>query len=202
MRSRAIVLLTALTALAVTCGSRARAEDNAGQYAKRIFAGAPAAKGKSYACFMRRYDAAHLARHPKQKVKSMTLLVSAEMLPEDKQLNYDFQFKVGFRDRKGVFSTDGSCGHPSAFEESPDKLHVGCGVDCDGGGVSVEMVNADKSVMLRLNSVAIWDDSKPDEEERGSMQGGADDRAFRLDRVKLDACKSMMQSEDDKPATM
>ena len=33
---------------------------------------------KAYACFVRRYDADHLARHPKRKVGMMRLLVSAE----------------------------------------------------------------------------------------------------------------------------
>ena len=43
----------------------------------RMYAGTP---GKTaYACFVRRYDAEHLARHPKQKVAAMKLLVSAEI---------------------------------------------------------------------------------------------------------------------------
>jgi hypothetical protein len=29
---------------------------------------------KTYACFVRRYDANHLAQHPKQKVRAMKLL--------------------------------------------------------------------------------------------------------------------------------
>ena len=39
---------------------------------------------KAYACFVRRYDPDHLARHPKQKVSAMKLLVSAE-IPEDEK---------------------------------------------------------------------------------------------------------------------
>src|SRR5215213_9642249 len=33
---------------------------------------------KAYACFVRRYDPDHLARHPLQKVNAMKLLVTAE----------------------------------------------------------------------------------------------------------------------------
>jgi hypothetical protein len=40
---------------------------------------------KTYACFVRRYDASHLAQHPKQKVGAMKLLVTAEDAPEDKR---------------------------------------------------------------------------------------------------------------------
>jgi hypothetical protein len=34
---------------------------------------------KAYACFVRRYDADHLARHPRQKVGTMKPLVGAEV---------------------------------------------------------------------------------------------------------------------------
>jgi hypothetical protein len=55
----------------------------------RMFAKSPG--DKAYACFVRRYDADQLARHPKQKVGTMKLLVSAE-LPEDKKiLGYSFR---------------------------------------------------------------------------------------------------------------
>jgi hypothetical protein len=52
----------------------------------RMFGGPPG--HKAYACFVRRYDAEHLARHPKQKVASMKLLVSAEYDREGKELHY------------------------------------------------------------------------------------------------------------------
>ena len=35
---------------------------------------------KTYACFVRRYDASHLAQHPKQKVSAMKLLVFQMMV--------------------------------------------------------------------------------------------------------------------------
>jgi hypothetical protein len=41
---------------------------------------------KAYACFMRRYDAEHLARHPKQKVAAIELPVSAEIPAREKRL--------------------------------------------------------------------------------------------------------------------
>ena len=51
-------------------------------FAARLFAGPVDKQKKTYGCFVRRYDAAHLARHPLQKVSMMKLLVTAEMLPE------------------------------------------------------------------------------------------------------------------------
>ncbi len=183
------------TALAI--GSPpAHAADDGDAYAKRLFADHFAAEGKSYACFVRRYDAAHLASHPAQKVRAMMLLVSAEIVPEDNKRNYSFQLGVEFRGKKDKFTTGGDCGHATAFEESADKLHIGCGVDCDGGGISIEMANADKATIVRLNEVAIWNSNRPDD-ERTSLSAGADDRMFRLDRANLDACRSLMNGSEE-----
>jgi hypothetical protein len=192
MRYLSMAALTVCAALAgATC---ARAADT-DAFAKRLFAGKIASAGKSYACFMRRYDAAHLATHGQQKVKAMKLLVTAEIVPEDKQLNYSFQLGLEFRDRLGKFNTSGSCGHPSVLEESADKLHLGCGVDCDGGGISIEMANADKSTLVRVEQVAIWDNSNPDAERTG-FDGGADDHLFRLDRVDLEQCRPLITADE------
>ncbi|MFG3598051.1 hypothetical protein [Bradyrhizobium sp. RDI18] len=55
---------------------------------------------KTYACFVRRYDANHLAQHPKQKVGAMKLLVTAEDAPEDKTVNYSF--RPGFATARAI----------------------------------------------------------------------------------------------------
>jgi hypothetical protein len=73
---------------------------------------------------------------------------------EDKEPTYSLALGVTFRDRKGHFDTMGSCGHPTADQESADKLVLGCGVDCDGGGLQIEMARADKSVIVRLDRLA------------------------------------------------
>ena len=207
-----IDLRTGLAALAATAalslgGTAARADDAtkvdpSAQYATRIFAGHFDAKGKSFACFVRRYDAAHLAKHPKQKVKRMTMLVKAELVAEDKNLNYSFGLRFGFRDRKGAFDSAGDCGHLAPAEDNADKLQLGCGVDCDGGGLSAELVNNDKQLRVSIDKIAIWNSkSAADVDDRDGFSAGADDRVFLLDRTGLDACKPLM-SDDDKPSTM
>jgi hypothetical protein len=184
---------------ALTAGnSDARAAD-ADVFAKRLFADGLATTGKSHACFVRRYDAAHLANHREQKVTEMKLLISAELLPEDATLNYSFRMGVKFRDRKGKFESSGGCGHPGEFDSTADKLQLGCGVDCDGGGLSVEMANADNSTLVRIEEIAIWDTSKPGS-GRSRFNSGADDRMFRLDRVSLDECKSLKDDSEDSSA--
>jgi hypothetical protein len=196
MRYVSVAVLALLAA--VTFGGNARADDagTANSFAKRLFADHFATGGKSYACFVRHYDRAHLAKHPKQKTTAMKLLVTAELVPEDKALNYTFAMGVTFRDRKGKFDSSGSCGHPTASQESADKLTLGCGVDCDGGGLSVEMANTDKSVLVRLVQIALWNSDKPDDERTG-FDAGPDDHVFRLDRVSLENCRSLIPSSDE-----
>ncbi len=65
---------------------------------------------KAYACFARRYDPDHLARHPKQKVSAMKLLVTAEIPEEEKTYNYSFRLGVRYRHRWGDFDSSGFCG--------------------------------------------------------------------------------------------
>jgi hypothetical protein len=192
MKYRSVAAIAIFAAvMAAGYGARAEDGDNGEAYAKRLFANNFAKQDKSYACFVRRYDAAHMAKHPLQKVTAMKLLVTAQMVPEDKTLNYSFRLGVNFRHRPGNFDSSGDCGHPSEFQESADKMHIGCGVDCDGGGISVELAHADKSTLIRLERIRIWRNNKPDDEGL-DLSGGADDKVFRLDRAKLDECRSLI----------
>ncbi|MCA6118433.1 hypothetical protein J6524_26680 [Bradyrhizobium sp. WSM 1738] len=80
----------------------------------RMF-GAPFSQ-KTYACFVRRYDANHLAQHPRQKVSAMMLLVTAEEASEDKPVNYSFR-QTSIRSakhRSGNFDSGGYCSHIAA----------------------------------------------------------------------------------------
>jgi len=193
-RSFARFAAFAIIAAAIVGGSSARAaqDDNGEAYSKRMFGSNFGKQDKSYACFVRRYDAEHLAKHPLQKVNSMILLITAEKDAEEKgKVNYSFRLGVKFRHRPGNFDSSGDCSQPSALQESADKMHIGCSVDCDGGGISVELAHADKSTLIRLENIRIWRNNKP-EEEGFSLSGGADDRVFRLDRADTEQCKSLV----------
>jgi len=204
MRCKSIAGLGALALLAVVTagGSFARAENGvqADQYAKRMFAGKFAAQGKSYACFARRYDAAHLAKHPQQNVSAMRMLVEAELVPEDTKLSYNFAVGVNFRDKPGNFTNEGGCGYPEVSQVSADKLQLECNVSCDGRSLTVELTKADKSILVRVEGLSLGSEKHPD-----AGIGDGDDRVFRLDRVDLDECKSLMKdgnTDNEKPATM
>jgi hypothetical protein len=193
MKRRSLAVLAASVLLAAATGSSARAEEpkKGLEFAKRAFAVDVSKQKKSYACFVRKYDAAHLAQHPLQKVSAMTLLLGAEVDPEDQSLGYSFRLGVKFRNRPGDFDSSGSCGHADVTEDSKGKEQMSCGVDCDGGGIAVEMGKTDGAVLVRLESIRIWRNNKPDDEGL-NLSGGADDRVFRLDRVPVEMCRSLV----------
>ena len=155
----------------------------------RMYAGAPG--NKAYACFVRRYDAEHLARHPKQKVAAMKLLISAEMDTEDKQLHNAFRLGFRYRHRSGDFDSSGSC-HHTVFTKDGTEIRLGCGVDCEGGGIGVALSKDDKSAIVRLARVRVWQNNKPDEDAEQSLVAGAGDGIFRLDRTDNKECASLV----------
>jgi hypothetical protein len=155
----------------------------------RMFAGQPG--NKTYACFVRRYDADHLARHPKQKVASMKLLVDAEYDKEDKQLHYSFRLGFRYRHRSGDFDSSGSC-HHVVQTKNGNEVRLGCGVDCEGGGIETALSKDDKSAVVRLERVRVWQNNKPDDDAEQSLVAGADDKIFRLDRTDNADCASLV----------
>ncbi|MDA9497051.1 hypothetical protein [Bradyrhizobium sp. CCBAU 11357] len=191
----ALVLPLALAAFIGT----ARAEDGddireaskaeAETFNTRVYAGAPG--NKAYACFVRRYDADHLARHPKQKVASMKLLMSAELDKEDKELHHSFRLGFRYRHRSGDFDSSGSCNH-AVFTKAGNEVRLGCGVDCEGGGIGVALSKDDKSAIVRLERVRVWQNNKPDDDAEHSLTAGADDKIFRLDRTDNSECASLV----------
>ena len=154
-----------------------------------MFAGAPG-KDKTYACFVRVYDADHLARHKLQKVSAMRLLVTAEQ-EKGEPLQVSFRVGLRYRTRTGDFDSSGSCGN-AQVEDGKKEPRIGCSVDCDGGGIDIGLTPDNKSAMLRVERVRIWRRNKPDDEaSSASLVGGADDRVFRLDRVGIEQCAAL-----------
>jgi hypothetical protein len=163
------------------------------EFDKRLF-GAPIGKKKTYACFVRRYDPAHLAQHPLQKVGAMKLLVSVEYPPEDKTYRYSFRLGVKYRGRKVAYDSAGDCGHVMN-EDTGNEMRLGCGVDCDGGGLGVTLAKDDKSATVELERIRIWQHSKDSMQE--SLEAGDDDKAFRLERASLRECMSLVTDKKE-----
>jgi hypothetical protein len=53
------------------------------------------------------------------------------------------------------------------------KMQFGCGVDCDGGGISIELNKDHKFTLVRLERIRIWRNNKPDDEGSTSQAASA-----------------------------
>ena len=158
MQSLRAISLGLFAAMVMLIAAPLRAEEQADTgFAKRFFAG-NAGQPKAYACFTRRYDAAHMAEHPQQKVTMMRLLITSEKMPDDQYLDYSFRLGVNFRDLPGDFDSSGECGHaPTVRDPDTDSMPAAgidfqCDVDCDGGGIAVNLANSDSSLIVKLDS--------------------------------------------------
>jgi hypothetical protein len=150
-----------------------------------------------FLCFVRRYDTEHLAQHPLQKVTVMKLLITAENVADDKFLEYSFRLGVNYRNRPGDFDSSGECGHAPTVRNSQNDpspaagIDFACDVDCDGGGIAVNLANNDSAVIVTLDRIRIWKGKDPDEAVVRELHGGADDKMFRLDRTSLNECAAL-----------
>jgi len=172
------------------------------KFAKRLLA-APSVEQKTYACFVRRYDTAHLTRHPKQTVTAMKLLVSAERLAEDNEVSYSLTFGINLRNRAGDFVSSESCGRARELPAAEGGTTVHCQDGCEDNGIDVALGPHDKSVMLTFKDIVVWRaGNRNDEDGHFGLTAGADDRLFRLDRADIKDCAALMgEGEDDLAAT-
>jgi len=154
----------------------------------RMFGATPTSK--SYACFVHKYDSAHLAQHPKQKVSTMKLLMTAEIPSDANTFNYSFRLGVKYRKRSNNLESFGDCGHMTA-EDTGKEIRFGCGVDCDGGGLGVSLAKDDKSAIVGLARVRVWKRNTAPEETAEDLVSGDDDEKFRLERVNLRECTDL-----------
>jgi len=163
-------------------------QNRADTFDKNMFMRPPG--NKASACFMRRYDADHMARHPKQKVASMKLLVTAELAEGETQLSYGFHLGVNFRRRAGDFEASGYCDHVTA-EDNGSEIRFGCGGDCESGGIDVALSKDNKSAIVHLEQIVVWKNNKPDPDGDVVLEG-RNDKIFRLDRVDAQECATLL----------
>jgi hypothetical protein len=186
-----LAALPLVAALAVTAPLAAHAEDEGLTPAKaeafnaRVFGGRIGAKAS--ACFVRHYDATHLAQHRKQKVSSMKLLLTADNKP-DEGMSYAYKAGIRFRDRPGNFDAASGCGQ---IENGDKEIRFTCDADCGGGGIEVGMSEDNKSAIVHLDVIGVYDRKHP-KRDPISLEGGADDKLFRLDRVDASECAELM----------
>ncbi len=161
----------------------------------RFLGAEPSKSVDTFACFNRVYDPAHLAQHPQQNVKTMTLLALVDPAnPDEVQL----RFGVTFRSRKGMLETNGGCVVLSGEGDAAASASVAhCNVDCDGGAIDVTL-KTDGNVLVAIPAGArLWKPGadNPDDNVHGAF--GPDDKLFRLDRAALDQCLPLAADKNE-----
>jgi hypothetical protein len=207
--------IAGLFALAVVLGLAgapfaAHAEDSKENHAEdskeneafqmRLFGRVPEDK-PIHACFTRVYDAGHLAQHPRQNVRTMLVMVRAEVDPP----RYALRLGVTFRKSGAHFESAGGCGaiHDTADTDGTSASGAAavahCGVDCDGGSIDVAIKDA-KSVLVSIPAGArIWRPGSVNESDH-SKRFGSDDKVFRLDKTALTECLRLADDSAEKAA--
>jgi len=153
----------------------------------------PGAAGAN-ACFGRQYARKHLSTHPDQNVTDMLAYVSKSEGPDSA---YSVSLRVRFRQLNKPFNVSGSCGLGA-----DGKSTLGCGIDCDGGSLSVRIKNEQSLLVEIPDSVRLYDPSASDDDAGPDLpkaaRFGSDDKLFRLDRADLKACLGLVFDEDIK----
>ncbi len=146
-------------------------------------------------CFARTYDAAHLKQHPQQKVTEMILFLRYVTLGEDEAtliatedggtkkqyFRYNFTMAAQVKDRSQTLYASGDCTSAEG---------IGCGVDCDGGGIDIEPVaGKGDTILVRLERIRMT--LGCNEGPEIDLEGGADDRVFKLTKAPRPLCDAM-----------
>ena len=137
-------------------------------------------------CYARVYTQEHLAKHPKQKVTEIGFRLAYYRFPPDEfypqgQRNYYFALTAKRRGNSRLMTARGECG--------PNGNRIGCGVECDGGGVTVTRRPGDKILVSLGEGGWIRMTEGCDEEENAvNLEAGEDDREFLLSRLPDSAC--------------
>jgi len=145
-------------------------------------------------CYIRHYDKAHLAVHPKQNVTDMLVYFNKKKGDEPGSFYYQFDGQVKFRDSKKAFTFDGDCNRDAGNPGAP----VNCGIDCDGGGFEADAKD-EKTVDLKIGESGIRLGDVEDDAAPGTKGFESDDQTFLLQQTDLKDCLPVM-SDDVKAA--
>lgn len=147
-------------------------------------------------CVSRTYDTEHLKQHPKQQVTAMTLSIRYTPLAEDEAtliakddggiekqyFRYDFVLAAKTRGREETLYASGDCSSAEG---------IGCGVDCDGGGIDIEPVpGGNGSILARISQSGYirMTFGCSGEVHAVDLKAGEDDKVFRLDKAEPASC--------------
>jgi hypothetical protein len=156
-----------------------------------FLAGQTPGEGKTFACFRRAYDHAHLSAHPQQNVTAVRMLVTVYS-----KLDYGYQLRIGlqFRDRAESLSTVAECGNGREQDALP-KAAICAGI---AGRVLLAIENKN-SVQLSLPlATGLWRPGPPQPNNTVKDAFAEDDKHFRLYRAPLAQCDGQAIDDQEK----
>ena len=133
-------------------------------------------------CFARSYSAAHLKRHPKQRVTDMALILDYTKFDGSDELYFTFSVAVKRRGEAVRGTNLGMC--------HDGDLGIVCRIECDGGGF---LLRRGKNGAVLMDMTHIWGMALSacggDEAQYlEPLKAGADDKVFRLDPAEMKRC--------------
>ena len=138
-------------------------------------------------------NGAYSARYKRHRVKGLVLQLEYERtppLPDSKNYagydrRYDFLLSARLAERKGLLYAAGECrwlGHD--FQSADGALKIGhtdtalyCGIDCDGGGMTLERIKDKDALRLRIEAKHELRMTRPCDEQDKSVTFAARDAA-------------------------
>jgi hypothetical protein len=190
---RSLPKILSLAIILAGCGAAQAADD--ANFAKTVFAN-PAPNAKSRACFVRRYDAQHMAQHPKQHVRDIMLLVGREKFEDEPGgLRWQFKLSAHFTDRKGRYESDGDCS-TVAPDASGAATRLHCSVACDGGDMSMTPAADSPNATARFGSLRYWKAGSPESAGADDTIGDGDDQLFQMERAELLDCAPLLSKKE------
>ena len=112
------------------------------------------------------------------------------ILTQEEETSFAYKVGVQFRNRPGNFDGGSNCGHMEEEDGNKD-IRFTCDVDCGGGGIEIAMAKDNKSAIVHLEVIGVYDRKHP-KREPITLGGSVHAEVFRLDRVDISECAELL----------
>jgi hypothetical protein len=156
-----------------------------------FLAGKKPGEGKTFACFTRTYDAAHLAAHPDQRVTAVRMLTTVYS-----NMDYGYQLRLGLnvRDRPAALESVAECGNGQARDRL-DRAAICAGI---GGKVRLAIENRNVVQLSLPLDTDLWAPVPNQKSDVVQNAFAEDDKHFRLTRAPLSQCDDHALDAEEK----
>jgi hypothetical protein len=156
-----------------------------------FLAGQKPGQGKTFACFTRNYDAAHLVAPPDQRVTAVRMLATVYS-----NLDYGYQLRLGLnvRDRQAALESVAECGN-GQVRDRLDRAAICAGI---GGKVRLAIENRNVVQLSLPLDTNLWAPGPNQKSDIVQNAFAEDDKHFRLTRAPLSQCDDQALDAEEK----